>query len=263
MVPSGIMVFMKRRVRMLAVVALSCVTAVSAQPSAGLWGRPDLRYDGRFTFVRLRWTGGTFGAPPVGMGINMWLHEFPGAERNLMSVLGDFTEINANTDGSLTLPIDDPDLFKYPIAMMWEPGFWVMTDEQAALLRAYLHKGGFIIFNDFEAGQWDNFAAQLRRVLPDAQLIRLDATHPIFNSFFRIDRIDAPNPINHHLGGFTPEYFGVFEDNDPTGRLMAIVNYNTNLAEYWQMAGTGFFPIDASNIGFQLGVNYMMYGLTH
>ena len=138
MVPSGIMVFMKRRVRMLAVVALSCVTAVSAQPSAGLWGRPDLRYDGRFTFVRLRWTGGTFGAPPVGMGINMWLHEFPGAERNLMSVLGDFTEINANTDGSLTLPIDDPDLFKYPIAMMWEPGFWVMTDEQAALLRAYL-----------------------------------------------------------------------------------------------------------------------------
>mgnify|MGYP001079025911 FL=1 len=79
MVPSGTMVFMKRKGRMLAVVALSCVTAVSAQPSAGLWGRSDLRYDGRFTFVRLRWTGGTFGAPPVGMGINMWLHEFPGA----------------------------------------------------------------------------------------------------------------------------------------------------------------------------------------
>ena len=263
MVPSGAMVFMKRRVRMLAVVALSCVTAVSAQPSAGLWGRPDLRYDGRFTFVRLRWTGGTFGAPPVGMGINMWLHEFPGAERNLMSVLGDFTEIDANTDGSLTLPIDDPDLFKYPIAMMWEPGFWVMTDEQAALLRAYLHKGGFIIFNDFEAGQWDNFAAQLRRVLPDAQLIRLDATHPIFNSFLRIDRIDAPNPINHHLGGFTPEYFGVFEDNDPTGRLMAVVNYNTNLGEFWQLAGTGLLPFEAENTGFRIGINYMMHGLTH
>ena len=263
MVPSGTMVFMKRKGRMLAVVALRCVTAVSAQPSASLWGRPDLRYDGRFTFVRLRWTGGTFGAPPVGMGINMWLHEFPGAERNLMSVLGDFTEIDANTDGSLTLPIDDPDLFKYPIAMMWEPGFWVMTDEQAALLQAYLHKGGFIIFNDFEGSQWDNFAAQLRRVLPDAQLIRLDATHPIFNSFFRIDRIDAPNPINHHLGGFTPEYFGVFEDNDPTGRLMAVVNYNTNLGEFWQLAGTGLLPFEAENTGFRIGINYMMHGLTH
>ena len=254
---------MSRKLRTLAVVALSCVTAASAQPRSGLWGRPDLRYDGRVTCVRLRWTSGTYGAPPVGMGINFWIHEFPRAEQNLMRVLGDFTLIDARTDGSLTLTLDDPNLFKHPIAMMWEPGFWVMTDEQAALLRAYLRKGGFIIFNDFEAAQWDNFAAQLRRVLPDAQLIRLNATHPIFNSFFRIDRIDAPNPINHHLGGITPEYFGVFEDNDPTGRLMAIVNYNTNLGEFWQLAGTGLLPFEAENTGFRIGINYMMHGLTH
>jgi hypothetical protein len=55
----------------------------------------------------------------------------------------------------------------------------------------------------------------------------------------------------------------LFEDNDPHKRLMAIANYNTNLAEYWQMAGTGFFPIDPSNDAFKLGVNYMMYALTH
>ena len=72
---------MNRRLRMLVVVvALSCVTAISAQPSAGRWGRPDLRYDGRITFVRLRWTRGTFGAPPVGMGINFWMHEFHSAQ---------------------------------------------------------------------------------------------------------------------------------------------------------------------------------------
>ena len=249
--------------RTLVVISLSCVTAAAAQPGFRGWGRPDVPYDGRVTFVRLRWTSGTFGAPPVGMGINMWLHEFPGAEANLMGVLGEFTGVNARTDGSLVLALDDPDLFKHPIAMMWEPGFWVMTDEQAAILRAYMQKGGFIIFNDFEGRQWVNFEAQLRRVLPDAQLLTLDATHPIFSSFFRIEQIDAPNPVNHHLGGFTPEYFGVFEDNDPAGRLMAIVNYNTNLAEYWQLAGRGLFPIDAENTGFQIGVNYMMYGLTH
>ena len=254
---------MGRKLRTLAVVVLGCVTALAAQPSSGLWGRRDLRYDARFTFVRLRWSAGTFGALPDGMGINFWLHEFPRAEQNLMSVLGDFTLVNANTDGSLVLPLDDPDLFKHPIAMLWEPGFWVMTDEQAEHLRAYLHKGGFVIFNDFETRQWDNFEAQLKRVLPDAQLIGLDATHPIFNVFFDIEQIDNPNPINHHLAGFTPEYFGVFEDNDPTGRLMAIVNYNTNLGEYWQLAGTGLLPFDAENTGFQIGINYMMYGLTH
>ena len=255
---------MSRKLRMLAVVALCGITVVSAQPSSGTWGRRNLRYDSRqVSFVRLAWTRGTFGGPVFGQGINFWLHEFPRAEQNLMRVLDDFTLVRARTDGSLNLTLDDPSLFNYPIAMMWEPGFWVMTDEQAESLRAYLQKGGFVIFNDFELRQWDNFEGQIRRVIPGAQLIALDETHPIFNSFFRIDQIDVPHPINHHLYGFTPEYFGLFEDNDRTGRLMAVVNYNTNLAEYWQMAGTGFFPIDAENIGFQLGVNYMMYGLTH
>ena len=254
---------MSHRLRWLTAATLCCVTVVSAQPGRRRWGSPPVPYDGGLTFVRLRWTSGTFGAPPVGMGVNFWMHEYPGAEANLMSVLGDFTMIDAETEGSLILTLDDPDLFKHPIAMMWEPGFWVMTDEQAERLHQYLVKGGFIIFNDFETEQWDNFEAQLKRVLPDAQLMTLDATHPIFNSFFRIDQIDAPNPMNHHLGGLTPEYFGVFENNDPSGRLMAVVNYNTNLAEYWQLAGRGLFPIDSENTGFQIGVNYMMYGLTH
>ncbi len=255
---------MSRKLRMLAVVALSCVTVASAQPSSGAWGRRTLRFDSRqVSFVRLAWTRGTFGGPVYGQGINFWLHEFPRAEQNLMQVLDDFTMVDARTDGSLNLTLDDPNLFNYPIAMMWEPGFWVMTDEQAAHLRAYLRKGGIVIFNDFETRQWENFEGQLRRVLPDAQLMRLDETHPIFNMFFRIERIDAPNPINHHLGGFVPEYFGVFEDNDPDGRLMAIVNYNTNLGEFWQLAGTGLLPFEAENTGFQIGINYMMYGLTH
>ncbi len=254
---------MSRRLQTLAVVALSCVTVVSAQPRSAGWGRPDIPYDGQFTFVRLRWKAGTYGVPIAGGGINFWLHEFPRAEQNLMTVLKDFTLVDARTDGSLFLTLDDPNLFKHPITMMWEPGFWAMTDLEAERLRAYLLKGGFVIFNDFELAQWDNFEAQMNRVLPGGRWIRLDGTHPIFDSFFRIKQIDFPHPINHHLFGFRPEYFGLFEDNDRTGRLMAIANYNTNLAEYWQMAGTGFFPIDASNIGFQLGINYMVYGLTH
>ena len=247
----------------LAVLALTCVTALSAQSRWGGWGQRDIPYDGEVTFVRLRWTRGTFGVPTFQRGINAFMHEFPRAEQNLMGVLGDVTHIDAKTDGSLILPLDDPDLFKHPIAVMWEPGFWVMTDEDAARLRAYMLKGGFVIFNDFELEAWDNFEAQMDRVMPGALWLPLDGTHPIFESFLRVGQIDYPHPRNHHLYGFTPEYFGLFEDNDPSRRLVAIANYNTNLAEYWQMAGTGFFPIDAENVGFRLGVNYMLYGLTH
>ena len=60
-----------------------------------------------------------------------------------------------------------------------------------------------------------------------------------------------------------PNYFGIFEDNDPTKRLMVIANHNNDVAEYWEWSGTGFFPVDPSNEAYKLGVNYMMYALTH
>ena len=254
---------MRRSLQALCVIVLCGVAAAGAQPRSAGWGSRDLPYDGRLTFVRLRWTSGTYGVPVASQGPNFWLHEFPRAEQNLMTVLDDVTLIDARTDGSLILTLDDANLFKHPIVMMWEPGFWVMKDREAARLREYMLKGGFVIFNDFERTQWNNFAAQMDRVMPGARWIPMEATHPIFNSFFRIERIDVPHPFNHHLYGYTPEYIGLFEDDDPSKRLMAIVNYNTNLAEYWQMAGTGFFPIESENTGFRLGINYMLYGMTH
>ena len=78
------------------------------------------------------------------------------------------------TDGSMILTLDDPELFKYPIAFMWEPGFWNLSDAEATAFRAYLLKGGFAIFDDFEPEQWDNFEAQMRRVLPEGRLVSLD-----------------------------------------------------------------------------------------
>ena len=254
--------------RVLVLVALACAllaVSVSAQPFLGFgaWGRPNLRYDGEVTFVRLRWDRGEFGAQVYGRGYMMWAHEFPRAEQHLMTLLNDFTTVDAKETGSLILPLDDPQLFRHPIALMQEPGFWAMTDGQAQRLREYLLKGGFVIFNDFEGRQWENFEAQMRRVIPDGRWLPLDPGHRIFDTFFNVDELQLPNPYNHHLAGLIPEYFGLFEDNDPEGRLMSIACYNTNLAEFWQSGGTGFFPIEPMNTGFELGINYMMYGLTH
>jgi hypothetical protein len=244
--------------------ALLCSAAVSAQRDLGGWGSRRLEYDGHFTFVRLRWRTGTFGgAVAAGMGPNMWAHEYPRAEQNLMSVIGDLTLINAKVNGSLILGLDDPALFRYPVAMLWEPGFWLMTDREAARLREYLLKGGFLIVNDFEDDQWHNFEGQMHRVLPSSRWIPMENSHPIFNTFFEIERPDLPHPPGHHLYGYRARYLGLFEDNNPKGRLMVIANYDTNLAEFWQMGHSGFFPIDASNNAFKLGVNYMIYALTH
>ena len=191
---------MHRWVRILAVAALAGVTVGSAprsraipnvpgsiaeaatpeggQPGRSGWGRQEPEYDGRFTFVRLRWDSGS-GGRWRGMS-NAWNHDYPRAEQNLMTILKDLTFIDANTDGSLILSLDDPRLFKYPIAYMWEPGFWTMSDVEAARFRGYLLKGGFAIFDDFERDQWNNFEAQMRRVLPEARWVKLDQIAPDF-----------------------------------------------------------------------------------
>ncbi len=108
--------------------------------------------------------------------------------------------------------------------------------------------------------QWYNFEAQMRKVFPEHQLIQLDVTHPIFDAFFYIETLDFEHPT---FPGYKPVYYGLFEDNDPQKRLMVIANYNHDIGDYWEWSGTGWVPIDISNEAFKLGVNYVIYGMTH
>lgn len=231
-----------------------------AEPASGVgnevlqeWQTP---YDGRFTFVRLR-----FDAAGPGMGYTPpWAHDYPRAERNLMRILEFATLLAPRTDGGNIFAADDPELTKYPLAYMCEPGFWTQSDEQAAALRAWLLKGGFLIVDDFRGGDIYNFEREIQRVLPGAQLIELEVSHPIFNSFFTIEALDLAPPTYRR---FTPAYYGIFEDNDPMGRLLAVVNYNNDIGDYWEFSDTGWLPVDVSNEAYKLGVNYIMYAMTH
>jgi hypothetical protein len=249
-----------RWLRIAAAVLFVAATAASAQFDApGRPHRTDLTYDGQFTFVRLRWQS-DFGTSRRGFR-SAWNHDYPRAEQNLSLILRELTALNIRTDGSLILTLDDPRLFKYPIAFMWEPGFWNLTDREAESFRAYLSKGGFAIFEDFDgAAQWNNFEAQMRRVLPEGRFVRLDNTHRIFASFFYIKDIHA---IVHPMSGIRPSYYAIFEDNDPSKRLMVVANYDNDVPEYWEWSGQGLFPFDTSNEAYKLGVNYVLYGLLH
>ena len=249
-----------RRLCIACVLAVSAAVAVSAQFGAveGVF-RTDLQYDGRVTFVRLRWESGLGFS---GRGFNSaWNHDLPRAESHLSLIMNRLTAVDIHTDGGRILTLDDPELFKYPIAFMWEPGFWHLTDREAETFRAWLLKGGFAVFEDFDGPQqWSHFEAQIRRVLPEARLVKLESTHLIFNDFFNIRDIDA---IVHPMYGLSPSYYGLFEDNDPSKRLMMIANFDNDVPEYWEWSGEGLYPFDTSNEAYKLGVNYLIYGLTH
>jgi hypothetical protein len=248
---------------------VTLLTVVLTTPVAGQrrsqesdYSQFNVPYDGRFTFVRLRFTPleGWSGGGGYWRGRDLkWDHDYPRAERNFMKILSELTELSPYLDGGNILSADDPQLFKYPVAYLCEPGFWTVTKNEADNLRTYLLKGGFLIIDDFAGQQWFNFAEKMQQVLPDARLVRLEPSHSIFHSFFDIDSLDHLHP-NY---GVQAEYFGIFEDNDPNKRLMVIVNYNNDVGDYWEWSDQGFIPIELSNEAYKLGVNYVVYAMTH
>jgi len=226
----------------------------------------NIPYDGRFTFVRIKYEtapGGYWAG-----GRPSWVHGYPIAEQNLMRIMNDISFLGAHDDEVNVLTLDDPDLGKYPIAYIIEVGWWTLSDAEAAALRAYIQKGGFVIVDDFKTlgwrgnntGGWEPFAANLNRVLPGAQVVDLDTAHPIFHAFFEINTLD--NFPQAYVGG-DPIFRGLYEDNDPAKRLQMIVNFNTDISQFWEWSGTGLRPIADTNESYKLGVNYLIYGLTH
>ena len=219
--------------------------------------------DGRFVIARIRFTVGGYGGfggfndsrePP-------WAHDYPRAERNFMKLLGRITSMRPfeGTEGGAIVDIGSKELFRYPIAYFCEPGFWTQTDQEAANLRAYLQKGGFLIVDDFRGRDLDNFTAEMRRVLPEARLIELDASHQVFHSFFEISSLE----FHQFYDRDRPVFYGIFEGNDPKKRMLAIVNYNNDISEYWEWSDTGWNPIDLTNEAYKFGVNYVVYGITN
>jgi len=226
----------------------------SARPSAAAPPQgANLQYDGRFIFARIRYGSGGGRS----RGGASWAHDYPQADRHLPRIVSEVSSLAPRLDGSNVFDLDDPELLRFPIAYLSEPGFWSATDSEIQGLRQYLLKGGFLIVDDFEAEQWHNFAANMRRALPEHEPIEIDGTHSIFDSFFHV-----PNPyVAHPLVRVTPEFYGYFEDNDPKKRMLAMVNFNSDLAEYWEWSPTGQFSVDLTNEAYKLGVNYIIYGL--
>ena len=169
----------------------------------------NIPYDGRFTFVRVKYTpapGGNWAG-----GRPSWVHGYPLAEQNLMRIMKEISLLDAHPDDMNVVTLDDPELFNYPIAYIIEVGWWTMTDREAAALRAYLQKGGFLIVDDFKPEGWrglpgggwepfdDNVGASASRRAASSTSNPAD---PIFHSFFEInDARRLPAGLQQRQGG--------------------------------------------------------------
>ncbi|MGH7560888.1 MAG: DUF4159 domain-containing protein [Gemmatimonadales bacterium] len=253
------MTFPRVRRHRIPFLAALLAAALGTAELAGQWGRgwrvqiePNIPYDGRVTFARIRYTV---------YGRSGWEFDYPTMERNLMLMVREITALRPHATASNIFTFDDPELLKFPVAYLSEPGYWYPSDAEARGLRTYLAKGGFLIVDDFMRSEWHNFETQIRRVLPGAVIHPLDVSHPIFDSFFRIAALDMVYP---HDPWLKSEFYGIYEDNDPSRRLTVVVNYNNDIGDYMEHSGgeAPWWPVNVTNEAYKLAINYLVYGLS-
>ncbi len=260
-----------------AAIGLAAATTVArsgrSAPAPAPAMQENTAYNGKWIWVRLRYRSGYGGGGFRRRGgDDGWFHDYPDAERNLTRLIGAISEIKPGVEGGNIIDLGDPELHKYPIAYLSEPGFqdntsggWDMNDQEVANMRAYLLKGGFLIVDDFPYAAWPNFDAQMRRMLPELEPIVLDATHPIFHTFFDIESLERLHISASYGARSAPVFVGYFEDNDPKKRMLVMANYQNDLGEYWEYSERGFSYVGdgATSEAYKFGINYIVYGLTH
>jgi hypothetical protein len=242
-----------------AVLVLGGGTAFEPAPPAEQMYGEVYPYDGKWTFVRV-WTTSYYGGFDRRGG---WSHDYPASDINMSTILREMTHVDAPVHpmGGNVLRLDDPRLMQYPFAYVSEPGDWRVTEAEAGALREYLLKGGFVVFDDFFAEEMGNLHRQMSLVLPELHYIRLDGTEEIWDSFFRLDApaiyLEGPRKYG------TPQFWGLFTDNDKSKRMLSIANAQADIGDLWEWAAEGYYPLDPTNDAFRLGVNYIVYALTH
>lgn len=145
----------------------------------------------------------------------------------------------------------------------------VLSKEDAANLREYLLRGGFLMLDDFWGEyEWQHVREQMRQVFPEYQIRELPLTHPVFHCYFDIDEVlQVPLFFNYlnrgrtdEKGGTVPYYMGMVDEND---RLMVFIARNGDNGDAWEWIDDPRYPLKYGLQAYKLGINAIVYAMTH
>ena len=200
-----------------------------------------------------------------------WAVDYPKADLQFLIALKRLSTVHA-FDSDNALELDDPSLRKFPFLYILEVGSMNLTEKEVVALREYLLAGGFMVVDDFWGSwAWQNFEVQMRRVFPDRDIVEVPMEHPVFHAFYDVAEIlQVPNVYQgsmvkhggptHEYDGYVPHVRGIFDDD---GRLMVLINWNTDLGDAWEWADDPNYPLKFSTFAFEIGINFVIYGMTY
>lgn len=224
----------------------------------------DWNENTEFSRARLMYRGLRYGWG----GAGSWTIDYPRADRHLLAGIRRLTRIHTRSVEQV-VDLDDPDeIYNWPFLYAVEVGTWDLTDTQAAKLRDYLLRGGFLMVDDFHGTQeWELFMLGMTKVFPDRPVVDIDDKDAIFHVLYDLDdKFQVPGAQWFQTGrayerdGYEARWRGVYDDK---GRIMVAICHNMDLGDAWEWSDDPAYPEKWASLAYRIAVNYTIYAMTH
>ena len=247
-------------IKILPLIVMAMNPAMIAAMSVAPWKGAQAAAN-EFTFARLRYGSDYVEAWP------RWQADWPEAETHFSRGLSRLTVLDVAPDGHV-LRMSDEAIFDYPWLYAVEVGSLSLSDQDTALLREYLLRGGFLMVDDFHGPiEWQLFEHQMTRTFPERPIVDLDDQAEPFHVLYDLsERQQVPgiralmNNRTWEKGGRYPRWRGVLDD---AGRVMVAINFNQDIGDAWEHADDARYPAALTTQAYRMGVNYVVYAMTH
>jgi Domain of unknown function (DUF4159) len=203
-------------------------------------------------------------------GGTSWTQDYPRADRHFAQALRRLTRISVRSVEQPVDPDETDDFFNWPWMNAGEMGDWKLTDAQAATVREYLLRGGFLMLDDFWGPEeYARFDETMKVIFPDRPVVEVDSKDPIFHSVYNLDdRVQILGDWCIHFSlqcqqravGTTAHWMGVYDDKN---RLMVMISFNSDIGDAWEWADGPQYPEKMAGEAIQIGINYVVYAMTH
>jgi hypothetical protein len=239
---------------------------------------PDYQRKAEWVFGRLMYPPHPHGqfSRPFGFGGRRdwreggtsWSQDYPRADRQFSLAMNRLTRVDARAVEQPVNLDDGDDVYNWPWLCAGEMGDWKLTEPQAARLRDYLLRGGFLMLDDFwGTEEWNRFMESMELVFPERRIVEIADGDAIFHSVYDLDdRYQIPGQwalgrgTTYRSDGRTALWRGIYDDN---GRIMVAMTFNSDVGDSWEWADSPRYPEKYSALGIRIGVNYVVYSLTH
>ncbi len=226
---------------------------------------PDGTEKAEWIFSRFNYTAseqyGYFG------GFHRWAADYPKSDRQFLVGVKRLTRVDTRPTGQI-LDAKSDELFNYPWLYVEDAGRWQLSEQEAARLRQYLLRGGFLFADDTHGDEeWEIFMDGIHRIFPDRPVEDLKDDDEIFHVMYDLnDRVQIPG--TRFLWGrrpYTPDsavpkWRGIRDDK---GRIMIAITHNSDVGDAWEWADSPDYPERAAGLAYRIGINYIIYGMTH